>query len=111
MLLLRYLYLHGPACLGFYEGLPITEVCARLTNVDETVWKMVPHACDGLVDNKVHALEIALLYAVVPIVAVKWAFLGLSLLPRLVTVHAFRKYRKALVGASRLPLERLDTVT
>lgn len=54
----RYLYLHGPAVLGGWEGQPLTDVCARLTNTEAAMWEYNVDECHALVERKVTALLI-----------------------------------------------------
>ena len=58
---LRLLYLYGPSIngVGFWEGLPIADICSRLTHVDATFWLQQPDnltQCTELIDRKIYAM-------------------------------------------------------
>jgi hypothetical protein len=108
--MLKFLYMHGPSILGFYEGLPADEICSRLTNVNKEIWTMVPHACDALIAKKVYAIEIMAMYIIAPCLAVKFLSFVLSHTKRLVAFHTMRKDSRRLVGPAGLPLEGLHVV-
>ena len=53
---LRFVYLRGPSSFGGWEGLPIEDVCARLTHTRSALWVQegVHHQdCVEAVDRKV----------------------------------------------------------
>lgn len=70
-------YLRGPALngYGFWEGLPKTDICSRVTNVDARHWAQNEIMCDEIIDNKLHAIYTAVyfvlyVYAVVRVTCV-----------------------------------------
>lgn len=68
---LRYLYLNGPRLqittpfgaldLGFWQGLPLKDICAQMTRTPSDVWALDDVACAGTIDRAVHALEVGVL--------------------------------------------------
>ena len=61
--ILNYLFVHGPSFLGCWEGHTRASICAGLTSVDSSVWKLLPGACDELIERKVHSMEILVAYS------------------------------------------------
>jgi hypothetical protein len=52
------LYLHGPAVLGFWGGLPRPNVCARLTRTDSNFWVQTAETereCQQTIDREIDA--------------------------------------------------------
>ena len=45
----EYVYLHGPAPLGFWQSLDRADICADLTNVPSGHWQSNMHECHALV--------------------------------------------------------------
>ena len=54
------LYFHGPQIggIGFWEGLSLYEICARLTNVPELHWTLHSGECAGLIERKFNSFLI-----------------------------------------------------
>jgi hypothetical protein len=52
------LYLRGPTALGFWGGLPLSNVCARLTQTDTNFWARSDDAaleCQLTIDREIDA--------------------------------------------------------
>ena len=52
----RFVYLHGPAMMGGWEGQPIEEICARLTQTSSLLWQegaSTREDCVAIIDRKV----------------------------------------------------------
>ncbi len=59
--MLRQLVLKGPSSLGFFEGAPLADICASLTNVPSSHWEQNPLACEAAISNKVEAYRTVLI--------------------------------------------------
>lgn len=51
----RFVYLHGPAIMGGWEGQAIEEVCSKLTQTSSQLWQRgsTRAECIGIIDRKV----------------------------------------------------------
>jgi len=49
---IRELYLHGPAAVGMWGGIPASNVCARLTKVEAAFWEHHPAECEELIERE-----------------------------------------------------------
>ena len=56
----RELYLRGPALLGAWEGRPIHDVCAQMTQTSAAFWAAEAAACIDMIDRKVTAQAIGI---------------------------------------------------
>ncbi len=55
---IRYAMLHGPRSLGAYNGLPMPDICARLTAVGATHWRQNPEQCVEQVNHEAEAWSV-----------------------------------------------------
>ena len=52
----RFIFLHGPAFMGGWEGQPPAEVCSRLTQTSSQLWRegiFNREECSAMIDRKV----------------------------------------------------------
>ena len=77
----RFAYLHGPGVMGAWEGQPVEEVCARLTQTPLRMWlgTAASGECAALIDRKVTSHLVGSL-AVIAAVTLYHAFQCLSYL-------------------------------
>ena len=64
------LYLNGPQLngFGFWEGLSLAEICARLTGVESRMWDSNMDMCQDLVQRKFGAFLISCYFAMYVVV-------------------------------------------
>ena len=51
----RYIYIHGPSWLGFYEGQSLSDICSTITKVDAEHWQTFKDPCLILIKRKVRS--------------------------------------------------------
>lgn len=104
----RYVYTHGPAFLGGWEGQRQSVICNGLTQIDTSIWELLPDECAGLLLRKAQAYTVVV-YALLGSYAVaKFIATLLSAAPPLLARQALAKHGHPLVGTPRLPLVTLD---
>jgi len=104
----QYLYTHGPAFLGGWEGQRESVICNGLTQIDSAIWELLPEECQALLFRKAQAYAVVA-YAVLAVYGVGKALVVLSSsAPALLTRQALAEDGHALVGAPRLALVTLD---
>ena len=104
----RYVYTHGPAFLGGWEGQRQSVICNGLTQIDTSIWELLPEECAALLLRKAQAYTVVV-YAIVATYAVTKSIATLlSSAPTLLARQALTKHGHPLVGTPRLPLVTLD---
>ena len=56
--IVKYVYLNGPAVLGMWNGKPVSDICAALTNVGAQHWRIYAQECNLLIERHVLAYAI-----------------------------------------------------
>ena len=57
---IRFVYFHGPARLGFWNGKDPQDACSEITRVPAEVWKVQHEACTALLGKDFTAFCIAM---------------------------------------------------
>lgn len=104
--MVEYIYIHGPASLGMWEGMPREHICAHLSTIDSLFFHSQPDACQVLLKRKAHAYTVVVVAFTLCVTAYR---ILPSLLPAFATCLAPTKDRHGFVRTPRLHLTGLDT--
>jgi hypothetical protein len=57
---LRLFYMFGPASFGMWEGKEEEDICARVSGVESSFWKIHRYQCEHLIDTKFNSFFITI---------------------------------------------------